>query len=59
LRNVMLLSALSRVPFVPVEAFNPIQCEHMCILSQYTPFKGNIPAEVSSGRIVVINRPIL
>ena len=32
LRNVMLLSALSSVPFVPVEAFNPIQCDHVCIL---------------------------
>jgi hypothetical protein len=32
LRNVMFLSALSSVPFVPVEAFNPIQCDHVCIL---------------------------
>ena len=33
LGNVTLLSALSSVPFVPVEAFNPIRCDHICILS--------------------------
>ncbi len=33
LRNVMLFSALSSIPFVPVEAFNPIQYDHVGILS--------------------------
>jgi hypothetical protein len=33
LRNVMFLSALSSIPFVPIKAFDPIQCDHTCILS--------------------------
>jgi hypothetical protein len=33
LRNVMLLNALSSISFIPIKSLNPIQHDHLCILS--------------------------
>ena len=44
LRNVMPLSALSIVPFVPFEAFHLIQCDHVMYIIIIL-FHGNILAE--------------